>query len=66
MEKTQGEQESRGKMKRAYELVMNFFYFWRSDYYGDPICARLAWELANIHVEHDIKWDAMIIVKASK
>ena len=53
-------------MKRAYNLIMNFFYFWLRRHYDNIIWADLAWELAKIHTDSDVEWDAMIIVDGDK
>ena len=53
----------KGKTMRIYNLIMNFFSFWLHRHYENIIWADFAWELAKIHTEHDIEWDAMIILK---
>lgn len=53
-------------MRYLYDLLMNFFHFWRRDYYGEPIDASFAWSLAKIHAEHSFEWDAMITVKGGE
>jgi len=50
-------------MKRFYVLIMNFFSFWLHRYYDHIIWADLAWELAKIHTDHSMQWDAMVIIK---
>lgn len=39
-------------MKRLFWQVVIFFQLWRTDYYGTPIDAAFAWELAGIFEEH--------------
>ena len=51
---------------KLVDLILNFFYFWRSDYYGEPISAALAWELAKIHVKMAVEWDYEYIVKGGE
>jgi len=40
-------------MNKLFWRVVIFFQLWRSDYYGEPIAAVLAWKLAGIFEEHD-------------
>ena len=50
-------------MKKLFWRIVIFFQLWKSDYYGEPISADLAWELAHIFEEHDDTFDGWERVK---